>query len=56
MRNGKKSWKNRFLKVHCDHNGNKSVFTMKKVVTINIFAAFLPSEFFETKVKQMKQK
>ena len=42
--------------MHCDHNGNKTVFIVKKVVTINIFASFFKLEFFETKVKQMKQK
>ena len=43
-------------KNHLHHNGHKTVSSAKKVVTINFFEPFLPPEFFETKVKQMKQK
>jgi hypothetical protein len=43
-------------KNHLDHNGHKNVSSVEKVVTINFFVPFFKLEFFETKVKQMKQK
>ena len=52
----KKVLEKRDRKNHLHHNGHKNVSKVQKVVTINNFAPFLLLEFFETKVKQMKQK